>query len=113
MDEVWERIEAAIELLPNAARDDPRLTELCSDLGTMLKFYALGAGLQASDAEDIAAECLERIITKIDLFTYLGEGSFRRWSRSLAASERGCMRRPRCFSSSTQGRGRTVRGWPD
>lgn len=48
----------------------------------MLVGYVCSRGLSQADAEDVAQQCIEAVLERID--TYPHQGSFRTWLRSIA-----------------------------
>lgn len=86
MDDVWERIEATVELLRATGADGRVPSSFYTDMATALMRHARRAGLQSADAEDVAAELLQKIILKLHQFENRGRGSFRAWCLQLAVN---------------------------
>ena len=74
MDDVWERIEATVELLRATGADGRVPSSFYTDMATALMRHARRAGLQSADAEDVAAELLQKIILKLHQFEHRGRG---------------------------------------
>ncbi len=84
MNGVWERIESSFELFTGSRSGGELPSNVYSDLAMELRRHARYAGLQSADAEDVAAELIQKIILKLDLFENRGPGSFRAWCLRLA-----------------------------
>ena len=64
--------------------DDQAWVELVSKYGCKLLAWCRGWGLQGADSDDVVQTVLMKVATNVHRFVRKGDGSFRRWLKTIA-----------------------------